>query len=138
PPSTDTAPLAERVRQHLETEKRCSPTTTWASLRALPGFFDHVRAARTSDTGPIAAVELELGACRSYLASLHGRNDPVTVGRKLSSLRTSFRLLVRRKLAAGSPVAALRGPKRARGLPALLAKDEAARLLTSPDYTAEE
>ena len=49
---------------------------------------------------------------------MHGRNDPVTVGRKLSSLRTFFRLLVRRKLASGSPVAALRGPKRARRLPA--------------------
>jgi integrase/recombinase XerC len=63
------------------------------------------------------------------VASLHGRNDPVTVGRKLSSLRTFFRLLVRRRLAAGSPVAALRGPKRARRLPSFLAKDEAARLL---------
>src|SRR5204863_3514311 len=49
-----------------------------------------------------------------------------------------FRLLVRRKLAAGSPVAALRGPKRARRLPAFLAKDETARLLTSPGESAEE
>src|SRR5688500_3845643 len=124
-------PLAELFRQHLETEKRCSANTTRAYLRDLTGFFDHVRAARTSDTGPIAVPELDLTACRAYLASLHGRNDPVTVGRKLSSLRTFFRLLVRRKLASGSPVAALRGPKRARRLPPFLAKDETDRLLTA-------
>jgi integrase/recombinase XerC len=130
-------PLAELFRQHLETEKRCSANTVRAYLRDLEGFFAHVRAARGTG-GPVSVGELDLAACRSYLASLHGRNDPVTVGRKLSSLRTFFRLLVRRKLASGSPVAALRGPKRARRLPAFLAKDEAARLLTQPAVTAEE
>jgi integrase/recombinase XerC len=132
-------PLSELFRQHLETEKRCSANTTRAYLRDLEGFFAHVRAARAADTGPIAVPELDLTACRSYLASLHGKNDPVTVGRKLSSLRTFFRLLVRRKLATGSPVAALRGPKRARRLPAFLAKDETNRLLTSvPGATPSE
>jgi len=125
-------PLVELFRQHLETEKRCSPNTVRAYLRDLDGFFAHVRAARTTATGPIAVAELDLTACRGYLASLHGKNDPVTVGRKLSSLRTFFRLLVRRKLATSSPVAALRGPKRARRLPAFLAKDETNRLLTTP------
>jgi integrase/recombinase XerC len=123
-------PLAELFRQHLETEKRCSVNTLRAYLRDLEGFFAHVRAGRSSDSGPIAVAELDMTACRGYLASLHGRNDPVTVGRKLSSLRTFFRLLVRRKLATSSPVAALRGPKRARRLPAFLAKDETSRLLT--------
>jgi integrase/recombinase XerC len=123
-------PLVELFRQHLVTEKRCSPNTSRAYLRDLEGFFDHLRAARPAATGPITVAELDLDACRSYLASLHGRNDAVTVGRKLSSLRTFFRLLVRRKMATGSPVAALRGPKRARRLPPFLAKDETHRLLT--------
>jgi integrase/recombinase XerC len=123
-------PLSELFRQHLETEKRCSAHTTRAYLRDLQGFFDHVRGVRAAAGGPITVAELDLSACRAYLASLHGKNDPVTVGRKLSSLRTFFRLLVRRRLAQGSPVAALRGPKRARRLPAFLAKDETSRLLT--------
>jgi integrase/recombinase XerC len=134
----DLEPLVELFRQHLETEKRCSPNTIRAYLRDLEGCFAHVRAARGGD-GPVTVAQLDMGACRAWLASLHGRNDPVTVGRKLSSLRTFFRLLVRRKLATGSPVAALRGPKRARRLPAFLAKDETARLLTSsPGESAEE
>lgn len=122
-------PLVALFRQHLETEKRCSVHTTRAYLRDLEGFFAHVRGARAAAGGPIEPGELDMNACRAYLASLHGKNDPVTVGRKLSSLRTFFRLLVRRRLVSGSPVAALRGPKRAHRLPAFLARDEASRLL---------
>jgi integrase/recombinase XerC len=123
-------PLAELFRQHLETEKRSSPNTVRAYLGDLEAFFAYVRAARASAAGPLTVGEIDLTACRGYLASLHGHNDPVSVGRKLSSLRTFFRLLVRRKLATGSPVAALRGPKRARRLPTFLAKDETIRLLS--------
>jgi integrase/recombinase XerC len=79
----------------------------------------------------LTPADLSTPVCRSYLASLHGRNDPATVGRKLSAMKTFFRLLVRRKLLAGSPVAGLRGPKRRPHLPAFLGKDEASRLLES-------
>ena len=47
--------------------------------------------------------ELDVVVCRSYLASLHGANDAVTIGRKLSSLRAFFRLAVRRRLVAQQP-----------------------------------
>jgi integrase/recombinase XerC len=125
-------PLAELFRQHLVTEKRGSPNTVRAYLRDLHELLVHARGLRRhEDESPVSIAELDMVACRSYLASLHGRNDPATVGRKLSALRTFFRLLVRRRMATGSPVAALRGPKRARRLPAFLAKDEAARLLTA-------
>src|SRR3954470_6511352 len=137
-------PLLELFRQHLVTEKRCSPNTVRAYMRDLESFFAHVRGKTgksevssscddTTAPEPLTPEQLDMTACRAYLASLHGQNDPATVGRKLSSLRTFFRLLVRRRLCKGSPVAALRGPKRARRLPAFLAKDETTRLLTSPE-----
>jgi integrase/recombinase XerC len=119
-------PLHELFRQHLVTEKRSSPNTVRAYLRDVQELLDHVRG--QSDE-PVTPERLDQHACRSYLASLHGRCDALTVGRKLSTLRTFFRLLVRRKMLAGSPVAGLRGPRRAQRLPAFLAKDEAARLL---------
>jgi integrase/recombinase XerC len=53
----------------------------------------------------------------------------VTIGRKISSLRAFFRLAVRRRLIAQSPVAGLRSPKRAKRLPSFLGKDDAGRLL---------
>ena len=123
-------PLVELFRRHLASEKRASPHTVRAYLGDLEEFFAHVRGRRNDDRDlPLRVEELDTIACRSFLASLHGKNDPASVGRKLSSLKTFFRLLVRRKLIGATPLGALRGPKRAHRLPAFLGKEEAARLL---------
>ena len=113
-------------RQHLTAEKRASAHTVRAYLRDLGEFRAHARATLGHEP---ALDELDVILCRSYLASLHGKNDAVTIGRKLSSLRAFFRLAVRRRLCAGSPVAALRAPKRAKRLPVFLGKEDAGRLL---------
>jgi integrase/recombinase XerC len=92
--------------------------------------LDELRAHATRTLGHAPALdELDVLVCRSYLASLHGANDAVTIGRKLSSLRAFFRLCVRRRLAKSSPVAALRAPKRAKRLPLFLGKEDVGRLL---------
>ena len=123
-------PLLELFRQHLGSEKRASAHTLRAYLNDLEELFAHARALQGKDAAQaLAPADLSTPVCRSYLASLHGRNDPATVGRKLSAMKTFFRLLVRRKLLVGSPVAGLRGPKRRPHLPAFLGKDEASRLL---------
>jgi integrase/recombinase XerC len=126
-------PLLDLFRQHLESERRASPHTVRAYLTDLAEVFSHVQAERDvgEDSQSVTVGQLDTIACRSYLASLHGKNDPATVGRKLSALKTFFRMLVRRKLIAASPVAGLRGPKRAHRLPAFLGKEEASRLLDS-------
>jgi integrase/recombinase XerC len=113
-------------RQFLTAEKRASEHTVRAYLRDLDEFRAHAEA--TLGRAP-ALDELDVILCRSYLASLHGRNDAVTIGRKLSSLRAFFRLAVRRRLCKSSPVAALRAPKRARRLPSFLGKEDVGRLL---------
>jgi len=131
--------LLALYRQHLASERRASPHTVRAYLRDLEELLCHVRAERGGD-GAIDPRTIDTLACRSYLASLHGRNDPVTMARKLSSLRTFFRLLMRRRLVASNPLAALRPPKRSRRLPAFLGKEEAAQLLDgrAPGDPAEE
>jgi integrase/recombinase XerC len=115
---------------YLTAEKRASAHTIRAYLHDLGELCAHARA--VLGRAP-KLEELDAGMCRSYLASLHGRNDAVTIGRKLSSLRAFFRLAVRRRLTGGSPVAALRAPKRARRLPAFLGKDDVGRLLDGRD-----
>ncbi len=130
-------PLLELFRQHLASEKRASAHTLRAYLADLDELFAHARS--MLGEGALSALtpaHLSTPVCRSYLASLHGRNEPATVGRKLSAMKTFFRLLVRRKLLAGSPVAGLRGPKRRPHLPAFLGKDEASRLLESTSNDA--
>src|SRR4051794_18329473 len=113
-------------RDHLRSEKRASPHT----LRAYLSDVEELGAFARQLTGRAPTLsDLDSIVCRSYLASLHGRNDAATIGRKLSSLRAFFRFLVRRRLVASSPVAALRAPKRSKRLPAFLGKDDVGRLL---------
>jgi len=126
-------PLIGLFRQHLESEKRASPHTVRAYLADLAELLAHVRERRGKPGIALRPQDLDTIACRSFMASLHGRNEAASVGRKLSSLKTFFRLLVRRKLLPTSPMAALRGPRRAHHLPAFLGKEEATRLLeTAP------
>src|SRR5580698_7488950 len=116
----------EEFRRFLTSEKRASEHTVRAYLHDLA----EIRAFATAALGhPPTLEELDVIVCRSYLASLHGRNDAVTIGRKLSSLRAFFRLAVRRRLCKSSPVAALRAPKRAKRLPSFLGKEDVGRLL---------
>ena len=126
-------------RQYLTAEKRASAHT----LRAYLHDLGELRAHATKALGHAPTLdELDVLVCRSYLASLHGANDAVTIGRKLSSLRAFFRLAVRRRLVRSSPVAALRAPKRAQRLPMFLGKEDVGRLLDSkpprPDAGADQ
>ena len=126
-------------RQHLTAEKRASVHTVRGYLHDVDELVAFAREV-LGRTPKLA--ELDVVLCRSYLASLHGRNDAVTIGRKLSSLRAFFRLCVRRRLTGSSPVGAIRAPKRAKRLPAFLGKEEVGRLLEGdgprPDATADE
>jgi integrase/recombinase XerC len=125
-------------RQYLTSEKRASEHTQRAYLHDVGELVAF--ATKTLGRAPELA-ELDIILCRSYLASLHGKNDAVTIGRKLSSLRAFFKLSVRRRLVASSPVAALRAPKRAKRLPSFLGKEDVGRLLDArverPELSAE-
>lgn len=119
----------DAFRDHLRSEKRSSDHTLRAYLHDVGELAAFARNLLGREARP---DEVDVIVCRSYLASLHGRNDAATIGRKLSSLRTFFRLLVRRRVVASNPVAALRPPKRAKRLPAFLGKEEVGRLLDGP------
>ena len=121
-------------RQHLAVERRASAHTLRAYLADLEAFLIFAAHARHGESASIDSVtvsDLDLLVCRSWLASMHGHNEGVSIARKLSVLRTFFRVLVRRRLAPASPVAGLRGPKRAQRLPKFLGKEEAQQLLDS-------
>jgi integrase/recombinase XerC len=137
-------------RQYLTTERRASPHTVRAYLRDVGDFLTFARgdvsppepkrrgSTRAIVAEPEAPAEapaavpmsaLTAQAARSFLASLYGRNDAVTIARKLSALRTFFRVLVRRRLMTQNPMTGLRPPKRAQRLPSFLGKEETGRLL---------
>ncbi|HBH29437.1 MAG: tyrosine recombinase XerC [Desulfofustis sp. PB-SRB1] len=69
---------------------------------------------------------------RSFVAALSDRNNPASINRKLSSLRSFFRFLQRRKKVEINPVEGIAGPKMRRRLPDYLSVDEVFSLLECP------
>ena len=69
---------------------------------------------------------------RSFLSELHIRqNSRTTIARKLSSLKSFFKYLVRKKIVAVNPVAGIKAPIDKK-LPVFLTREEISALLESP------
>jgi integrase/recombinase XerC len=115
--------------RYLEVERAYSPRTVQVYLRDVAALRAHLRARRGADA-PLA--RLSALDVRGQLAALFGKNGAATIGRKLSSVRAFCRFLVKRGALAGDPAAAVRGPKRRRGLPRALDVDDAFRLVEAP------
>jgi integrase/recombinase XerC len=134
------AGLRALFQQHLVSERRASVHTVRAYLADLDELLAFAGQARPGHPARPAdrleAGDLDAGTCRGYLASLFGRNEGISIARKQSSLRTFFRLLVRRRVIAANPLTGLRAPKRAHPLPTFLGKEEASQLLDTPTPAA--
>ena len=72
------------------------------------------------------------------MALARGGAGPATVRRKMASLRTFFRFLVREGLMLDNPFAGLRGPKLKKTLPRILTVDELKRFLEAPMADLDE
>jgi integrase/recombinase XerC len=123
--------LSEQIElfaRYLQGERRSAKHTVSAYSRDLAELADFVRA----QGFPADAARLDLLALRSFLASLVSRNGSATIARKIASLRTFYRFLVRRGMAQRNPAAALRLPKVPRPLPKFLAIDDAIALVEAP------
>ena len=118
--------------RYLEIERAYSPRTVEVYLRDVAALRGHLRGKRGKEASleRLSAVDV-----RSQLAALFGTNGPATIGRKLSSVRAFCRFLVKRGVLAGNPAAAIKGPKKRRGLPRALDVDDAFRLVEAPTAT---
>lgn len=130
-PEWDTAVAA--FTRYLEVERAYSPRTIEVYTRDVGKLRELVREKRGGRD--IALAKLSAVEIRSQLAALFGVDGPATLARKLSSIRAFCRFLVKRGLIAGNPAAAIRGPKKHRGLPRALDVDDAFRLVEAPHET---
>jgi len=110
----------------LENEKGYSEHTVSGYGRDLSEFRSFMRDAKGLD-------EIDSRDIRKFVSSLHGKNNPATVGRKLSALRTFFRFLKREQLIVGDPLSGVSGPRLDKSIPVFLTVDEVFSLLESPD-----
>jgi integrase/recombinase XerC len=120
------APEIERFAQHLVSERRASPHTRAAYLRDVAQY-----AAYLAEVG-VPLVPSSPAAVRGFAARMAAGCGAVTLGRKLSALRTFYRFLVREGLAPSNPARAVASPKRPKKLPQVLPEDEVAALVEAP------
>lgn len=109
----------------LAVEKGYSPHTVDNYSRDLREF-----AIRIGGDPEVGAIDSR--AIRAYVYQLNGRNKASTVARKLSTLRTFFKFLVRDGAIAQSPMVGVAMPKQARHIPSFLTVDEVFNLLAAP------
>lgn len=120
----------ENFVQSLAHERRFSEHTARAYTRDLLNFIEFIE---ESESRKAVLADLDIIRVRSYLASLFGRNRPVTISRKLSSLRSFCNYLVRMEHRSDSPAAMVSSPKQPKRLVRFLSVDEAFRMVDVPD-----
>ncbi len=117
---------------YLAVERGYSPKTVEVYTRDVGKLREHLREKRGKDAPLAKLTALDV---RSQLAALFGDNQAATIARKLSSVRAFFRFLVKRGEVPGNPAAAIKGPKKKRGLPRALDVDAAFKLVEAPTST---
>lgn len=116
-------------RRYLEVERVASPLTIEAYARDL-AQFESLYVGRRGRAPELEQIDTR--EVRAYLAALLGTHDAASMARKLSSLRSFYRFLVRRGQVTENPCARVRSPRRRRSLPRALSVDDAFRLVEAP------
>ena len=83
-------------------------------------------------TGGVEIEKVDRIAIRKYLSFLHRKNKKSSIARKISSLRSFFKYLVREQMVPSNPAKSVSTPKIEKTLPTTLTVDEAFRLMESP------
>lgn len=116
----------EKFLTYLRVEKNYSKHTLTGYMHDLREFY------RFLDGKTPEATDKDV--LRKYLASLQAQGlMKKSVARRMASLRTFFRYLVREGTITTNPTMAIRNPKIEKRLPIVLDESEVALLLDSPD-----
>lgn len=135
--TTGLAELKAAFVVHLEAEKRASPNTVEAygrDLDALLAFVGERATERASASGGRRGTQrLDVYALRGWLGQLARTCKPVSVARKIASARAFCRWMKQKGHASTNPAAELVLPKSRRELPVVLAAEDAALFVESPE-----
>jgi len=121
--------FADAIREygvHLGVERNVSPHTRRAYLSDVRQFADSLGANKKPSTVTTADV-------RAFLAALHAVSHSSTLGRKLASLRSFFRFLLREGGCGLDPTVGIPSPRQPKRLPNPLPVDDCATLIELPD-----
>lgn len=123
---------------YLEYEKRYSPHTITAYAADIAQFLDFLE----EESGIASLEEADHWQVRSWVVDLLGRDvSPRTVNRKLSTLKTYFKFLLKREYIRHNPMLKVVAPKTGKRLPVYLQPSEIDqlfdRVLFTEDYAGQ-
>jgi integrase/recombinase XerC len=117
--------FAEAIRAfdlHLRAERNVSLHTRRAYLSDVGQLAESV--GESTEPDKVSAMEV-----RAFLAGLHARRHPATLGRKLAAIRAFFRFLVREGRCPLDPTAGISAPRTPKRLPNPLPVDDCVALV---------
>jgi integrase/recombinase XerC len=129
-----THPWVRQFISYLSAEKNASPHTCRNYQRDLEQFESFLKDSGTclTPSGEMEVGKVDRLVLRRYLSFLHKKNKKSSIARKVSTLRSFFKYLVREQLASANPAKGVSSPKLEKVLPTTLTVDEAFRLVESP------
>ncbi len=149
PVMSEQASLIQQFMNYLQAERHFSPHTSKCYAADLQQFcsFLSKRAAQESQgangsnelTGEQVNRKLmtvDTDIVRLFMSELRDKNYcKSTIARKLATLRSFYKFLVKRNYIASNPVSSIRTPKQDKRLPKCLEIEQIDRLLSNPDTT---
>lgn len=130
PPSTAATSLEEAFVNYLRYERNMSPETIRAYEKDLHQFL---RFFALGDGKPVNPTEITSLQVREFLAKLKEKNyQKTTVVRKLATIRSFYKFLMRKGHVTENPMADIETPKVEKKLPHFLATEEVEKLLNAP------
>ncbi|MSQ47649.1 MAG: tyrosine recombinase XerC [Deltaproteobacteria bacterium] len=126
--------LLDRYTTFLRVEKNVSAHTLRNYLSDLMQFFSFIEKSHAqAEAQPIVVSQIDHHRIHAYLSMLHRQNKKSSIGRKLSSIKSFFRFLLREGELERDPTILIGTPKKEQPLPTHLPVDEMFRLLETPD-----
>lgn len=119
----------EQFSRYMEVERASSPRTVDSYTRDLAEFARLHFEKNAKEAEPARVDILQI---RAYLAQLYGKQSATSIARKLSTLRSFFRFLVKKGHVQDNPAKLVRSPKRPKALPKALSVDDTFSLVESP------
>ena len=128
-------PETQSFIDYLRFEKRYSIHTVISYQTDLADLFSYLN----SQFGTQSLKQITQGFIRSWLANLKESGlTSKSINRKISSLRSFFKFLLKNGIIDSSPMANIIAPKMSNRLPAFIKEEDAKQLIESMNHASED